>query len=163
MVQVERHRRCSVQAPQISIAVACQLSASPMGIWRGHIMFSAMKYRWQAAGARLSPRAARRPHAGRPRRRRQNRPAASGRSAFVSRARRRSPARGVNRTRFWRRPCVHQGNCHDNQNGQWHPEPDVNSGGRPVRTRRVCYGSSLRNVIEIARREVSHPVAKGRG
>jgi hypothetical protein len=46
-------------------------------------------------GARLSPRAARRPHAGRPRWRRKNRPAASGRSAVVSRARRGSAARGV--------------------------------------------------------------------
>ncbi len=48
-----------------------------------------------AVGARLSPRAARRAHARRPRRRGKDRPAASGRSAVLSRARRRSQACGV--------------------------------------------------------------------
>ena len=50
-----------------------------------------------AVGARLSPRAARRPHAGRSRRRGKNRPAASGRSAVLPRAGRRSAKRGVDR------------------------------------------------------------------
>jgi magnesium chelatase family protein len=53
-----------------------------------------------SVGARLSPRAARRPHAGRSRRRRKSRPRASGRSAVLPRARRRSAAGGVKARHF---------------------------------------------------------------
>ena len=49
-----------------------------------------------SVGARLSPRAARRPHAGRSRRRRKGRPRASRRSFVLPRARRRSAARRLN-------------------------------------------------------------------
>ena len=51
----------------------------------------------EADRARLSPRASRRAHAGRPRRRGKDRPAASGRSAVLSRAGGRSAPRGIAR------------------------------------------------------------------
>ena len=54
-----------------------------------------------AVGARLSPRAARRAHAGRSRRIRQNRPAASGGSIVVSGAGGGSAQRGVTSTATW--------------------------------------------------------------
>ena len=78
--------RTNAEAPAAVLETIAQPDA------RGHDAVARRRRGDAAVGARLSPRAARRPHAGRSRRRGKNRPAASGRSAVVSRARRRCAA-----------------------------------------------------------------------
>ena len=83
------HVRTNAEAPASVLEQIAQPDAQGTKLLRDAVRDHA------AVGARLSPRAARRPHAGRSRRRRQNRPAASGRSAVLSRAGRGSAQRGV--------------------------------------------------------------------
>ncbi len=142
-----RHAACPHQCRSAGLAVGNHRAARRAR----HQTVARRRRDHEADRARLSPRAARRAHAGRPRRRGKNRPAASGGSAVVSRAGGRSAARGVNRapsdasraSRGWRhrtiaqvlRSDIESGNIRIAVGAPW-TAPDAQSRIRPSAPRK---------------------------
>ena len=99
-IQLARYAAAGLPQVRTNAEAPASLLETNRAAGRAGAKAAARRRRDHAADrARLSPRAARRPHAGRPRRRGKNRPAASGRSAVLSCVGRRSAPRGLIRRR----------------------------------------------------------------